>query len=115
MGRFGYAIDSVLLYVTGGAAFGEIRHRYDRYDLNSGTGAYDFVAAQRFTHKWTGWILGAGMEYALAPGWTTRVEYRYTDFGVMTDHPTLYAPPQVFTERHREEFHSLRVGVAYRF
>ncbi|RUW97818.1 porin family protein, partial [Mesorhizobium sp. M2A.F.Ca.ET.037.01.1.1] len=37
--------------------------------------------ADSSSHTKAGWTLGAGVEYAFAQNWTTRVEYRYTDSG----------------------------------
>lgn len=65
-GRLGYAFDRVLPYVTGGAAFGNIE-----------TG----VPVQTVDTTGTGWTVGAGIEYAFLPNWTTKIEYLYVDLG----------------------------------
>jgi outer membrane immunogenic protein len=66
-GRLGYAADRFLPYVTGGAAFGDIRASAPGFGTQSDTKA--------------GWTLGAGLEAALVGNWTAKVEYLYVDLG----------------------------------
>lgn len=62
--RAGYAFDRVLVYGTGGIAFGNIE---------AGIGGnFDNTAK-------VGWTAGAGVEVALADNWTARLEYLYID------------------------------------
>jgi len=103
-GRLGYAFDRVLVYGTGGVAFADIRHSY--YEATA-------PASQSFSDTRVGWTAGGGVEYALGGNWSTRVEYRYTDFGKKTDVPDVVFPR--FVERHNETEHAVRVGVSYRF
>jgi outer membrane immunogenic protein len=63
-GRVGYALNNVLLYGTGGLAFGELR------------GETFFLSE---SHTNPGWTLGAGVEFAFAPKWSAKVEYLYVD------------------------------------
>jgi outer membrane immunogenic protein len=66
-GRLGYAADRFLPYVTGGAAFGDIRASVPGFG--------------QFSQDRTGWTLGGGLEAALAANWTARVEYLYVNLG----------------------------------
>ena len=66
-GRLGYAIDRVMPYVTGGLAVGDIRTTQAGF-----TGARETNA---------GWTVGAGIEAALAPNWTAKVEYLHVNLG----------------------------------
>lgn len=66
-GRLGYAFDRFLPYVTGGAAFGDVRTRV------TGVGSTDPTQA--------GWTLGGGIEAAIAGPWTAKIEYLYVDLG----------------------------------
>jgi outer membrane immunogenic protein len=110
--RLGYAMGPVMPYITGGVAFGNIRHNYNVYTSSAPytlTGTYE-------TTRWrTGWTLGTGVEWAFAPFWTARIEYRYTDFGRANDTlgPPVYA--STFTQKHRESFNSVRIGVTRYF
>jgi outer membrane immunogenic protein len=66
-GRLGYAADRFLPYVTGGAAFGDIRGQTPGFASS--------------TNDKIGWTLGAGLEAALVANWTAKVEYLYVDLG----------------------------------
>jgi outer membrane immunogenic protein len=75
-GRLGYAWDRVLVYATGGAAYGDFRTTY--FDS---LGAVDGT----FNHGRVGWTVGGGIEYAIDNNWSVRAEYRYSDYGHITD------------------------------
>ncbi|RWE76521.1 outer membrane protein [Mesorhizobium sp.] len=99
--RLGYAMGPALLYATGGLAVAHFKTHYEEGPTTDSS-----------SHTKAGWTLGAGVEYAFAQNWTTRVEYRYTDFGKFTDNPAtdsswLY-PTNVTTQ-------SVRFGVSYKF
>lgn len=66
-GRIGYAFDRIMPYVTGGAAFGDVK------------AAPAGFAGDRETR--VGWTVGAGAEFALGGPWTAKVEYLYLDLG----------------------------------
>ena len=68
-GRLGLAMDRVLFYATGGLAFGNI----DSAILNDPDWLTGNVTA--------GWTAGAGIEYALRPGWKAKLEYLHVDLG----------------------------------
>jgi outer membrane immunogenic protein len=68
-GRAGYTIDRVMLYVTGGAAYG-------RGDLNVGG-----LSNNQF--HW-GWTLGGGVEAMVTPNVSARLEYLYVDLAKET-------------------------------
>ena len=64
--RAGFTIDRILLYGTGGVAFGEVKVK------NAGSSD---------TNVQTGWTAGAGAEAAITSNVVGRLEYRYTDLG----------------------------------
>jgi len=66
-GRIGYAFDRFLPYVTGGAAFGNIKSTI------TSTGSTDNGKA--------GWTLGGGVEAVIAGPWSLKAEYLYADLG----------------------------------
>jgi outer membrane immunogenic protein len=66
-GRIGYAFDRFLPFVTGGAAFGDIKNNI------TGVGTA--------TETKAGWTLGGGVEAAIAGPWTAKIEYLYADLG----------------------------------
>ncbi len=63
----GYAWDRLLVYVTAGGAFSNVQAGFQGGSFSSSTQI--------------GWTAGAGVEGALAPNWTARVELLYVDFG----------------------------------
>jgi outer membrane immunogenic protein len=65
-GRIGYAFDRFLPFVTGGAAFGDIKNN---------------IGGVTATETKAGWTLGGGVEAAIAGPWTAKVEYLYADLG----------------------------------
>ena len=71
-GRFGYAFDKTLLYVTGG--FTVSNSHFGRSDPNSGD-------EQLQPGLRTGWVVGGGIEYAFQQNWNARFEYLYSSFG----------------------------------
>jgi outer membrane immunogenic protein len=102
-GRLGAAFGPTLLYVTGGVAFADLRYRYS-------TAA---TPVESFSDTKAGWTLGAGAEFAFSPAWSTRLEYRYTDFGSITNTSLIGSPG--FTYKHDPSFHTVRLGVSYHF
>ncbi len=126
-GRIGYAWDRVLLYATGGVAFGGFKSTvYGTFagnviaDTESGLApigpisGYNSASTTR-----VGWTVGGGLEYAVTNNWSVRAEYRYTDFG----HATIYATSfdsatlgaaGAFINRHFTE-NRVQVGFSYKF
>jgi outer membrane immunogenic protein len=98
-GRLGVAVDRALFYATGGVAFGDLGNNY-----TSATGASTSIS-----HGRVGWTGGGGVEYAFTNNWSVRAEYRYTDFGSVTD--TFGAA----TVRHHETDNRVQAGFSYKF
>jgi outer membrane immunogenic protein len=91
-GRVGYALNNILLYATGGLAFG-------RGELDA------FGQTERQTH--IGWAAGVGMEVGMGANWSARVEYLFVN---LADEPySLTGANNGF------ESSLLRFGVNYRF
>jgi len=110
--RAGVAIDRVMIYGTGGLAFGAPNHR-----LNVTTGGV-------LTHTGTnddmkaGWTLGAGAEYAFTNNITMKAEYLYYDLGRTSVTATPTAAGAVGTSasaRFDNKGHIARVGLNYKF
>lgn len=58
----------------------------------------------------TGWTLGAGVEHAFTDNFTGRVEYRYSNFGIVENHN----PAAIFYGKHDLTSSTLRVGISYK-
>lgn len=105
-GRLGYAVDQLLIYGTGGLAYGE----FDNRVVNGVTGV-----GQTFTGTRLGWTAGAGLEYAFQPNWTARIEYRYTEFDRAGFNPTVGTSVVGSSFRDDPSFHAVRAGISYKF
>jgi outer membrane immunogenic protein len=105
-GRLGYAWDRVLLYGTGGFAFGS-----DTTTLNASAGG----AAIAFSHDndKSGWTAGAGLEYAITNNLSFKTEYLYIDFG--TDNVTTSVLGLPASVDEHPTVHSVRAGLNWRF
>jgi TonB-dependent siderophore receptor len=118
LARAGYAWDRLLVYGTGGLAFGD-------FNLQSGIGGQDslgnfYYAAAQDRSLWRlGWTAGAGVEYAITPRWSARAEYRYSDFGHIAEAPTSFSstvggPVYYQGDRHVTQ-NQLQLGASYKF
>jgi opacity protein-like surface antigen len=88
--RLGFAIDRVLLYAKGGAAWAG-----DKYTVTgnfAGTGfGFEGLEAR------TGWTAGVGAEWAFSRHWSASLEYDYYQFGhrttLMSDNINAFSGP----------------------
>ncbi|MGH6837860.1 MAG: outer membrane protein [Methylocella sp.] len=101
--RIGIALDRVLLYGTGGAAFAGF------------TNEYDFGLTETDSRTRAGWTVGGGIEYAVTNNWSIGAEYRYSDFGHIVDFPfsTLTLGTVSFTHHLTEN--QVQARVSYKF
>ena len=90
--QLGYAFDRFLPFVTGGAAFGDIKNNIATVGTANQTKA--------------GWTVGGGLEAAITGPWTAKVEYLYADLG--SGAPVLGANASFKTN-------IVRGGINYRF
>jgi high affinity Mn2+ porin len=98
-GRFGYAFDHWMVYATGGFAWSLGRFLQT-------PGAVDDI--DKVLHLHTGWAAGAGAEFAIAPSWTTRLEYLYRNFG----HAEVLFPSGTVAGSSYD-VHTIRAGLNY--
>ncbi|WP_454915514.1 outer membrane protein [Xanthobacter sediminis] len=100
--RLGYAFDRFLPYITGGAAYGQVKASIE---------PSSFAAASSGSSgtEW-GWTIGAGVEYAITNNWTFKTEYLYVDLGSTTN--TAF---NVLSLDSDAKFNSLKAGVNYKF
>jgi outer membrane immunogenic protein len=103
-GRAGFVYDQAFIYGTGGVAFGDVSHTY----TNLLTGVAETTSSVR-----TGWTAGAGIEVAIAPNMTARVDYRYTDYGMSTYSSVTSFPGLTGTQNAK--LNTIRLGAAYKF
>jgi outer membrane immunogenic protein len=109
--RFGFAIDRGLFYgKVGGAWVGNNTFTV----INVTTGAS--VSGTTNTVS-SGWLVGAGVEWALADGWTVKFEYDYLSLGSWTfaiPATSTFLAGDVFTNSNRN-IQMVKVGFNYLF
>lgn len=113
-GRLGWAAsDRWMLYATGGLAVSNWAVSMSLPALPTATAIFSNNETR------TGWTVGGGVETVLAPQWTFKAEYLYSDFGDVTGSSTFPTPPITpgYTHLHRVELVTqvVRVGLNYRF
>ena len=96
-GRIGYAWDRFLPYITGGAAYGNIK-------ATTPGGASE-------TKSKLGYVLGGGVEYAFLGAWSAKIEYNYVDLGTVT----CSAATCGLSTDVKFKTHLVKLGVNYRF
>ncbi len=110
-GRLGQALgpdERTLVYAKGGAAW-----ETSRADATANTTGYNsptLAATSSNQTRW-GWTAGAGIEHALTPRWSAKLEYDYLDFGSANIVSPLTSVPVAVSQ----DMHSLMVGVNYKF
>ena len=113
-GRVGATWDRVLLYVTGGFAYGNVK-----YDLNFAFPGSDDFHSISANHTSPGWTVGGGLEWAAWDRWSFKVEYLYVDLGTtsLVSTPSGRAPNLLttVTEDFDNKYSIVRVGANYRF
>jgi outer membrane immunogenic protein len=108
-GRLGVTIfERGLLYATGGFAYGGEGDALLKKDPGLGFESSNKVG--------TGYVVGGGVEYQLAPKWSLKGEYQYFDLG-KTSYSLDAAAATVYTAQFdaRHAFNTIRVGVNYHF
>jgi outer membrane immunogenic protein len=126
-GRLGWlAMPTLLLYGTGGLAYGGV-------SLNTGTMVYNSAylgttpginpsfGGVNFSNTQVGWTAGGGVEWMFMPNWSVKAEYLYYDLGTVTQN---FAMPYSDTfgtavfggqARARVNGNIVRAGVNYHF
>jgi outer membrane immunogenic protein len=108
-GRIGWSWDRWLIYAKGGAAWAGDKYSAFIPVFN------EFLQASETR---TGWVVGAGLEWAFWNNWSAKAEYNYYDFG--TDTLTLSgtfagAPIIVPGVDVRQRISVGKLGINYRF
>jgi outer membrane immunogenic protein len=113
--RAGYAVDNVLLYITGGVAWAKVKHSasYDFADPDYACGTNYYSSCVSKTN--TGLAVGAGIEAMLGSNWSVKGEYLYLDFKTMSTHDTSYSYGYGPGYDWNDSAHIFRLGLNYRF
>jgi outer membrane immunogenic protein len=108
-GRVGYAFDRFMPYFTGGFAY-----MHSKADLTVSYPTTGSVRTASTSGTNTGWVIGGGIEAAIAGNWTVKAEYLYVDFGTIGSNfdfgvnNTIHADADV-------QVSLVRAGLNYRF
>lgn len=109
-GRIGGLVgNNILAYVKGGGAWKDTD-----YSLALPVG----LLSASTTETRSGWLLGAGAEYAFAPNWSGFIEYNYMDFGrdsIAFPVSTPLLGTASVTSNIDDRLHVIKAGVNYRF
>lgn len=106
-GRLGVTFNQVLVYGTGGWAFAHA----NRSNVVNGVAQMESNAFEN------GFAVGGGVEYAFDRHWSVKGEYQYiglrsyTPSGPVTGAPTII----VTAQPQNDSFHTVRVGLNYKF
>jgi outer membrane immunogenic protein len=107
-GRIGYALDRVLIYAKGGGAWVNAEHSLSGFEVGS------------LTQTSSGWVAGAGIEWAFAPQWSVKFEYNHIETSptstfnaLVPGTPALGVLPITFDFNQRIDM--VTAGVNYRF
>lgn len=120
-GKVGIAWDRVLIYGTGGVAFGGFNTNLSLANSGAVTGA-PFFANGNVSSTRVGWTVGGGIQYAVTNNWWIFGEYRYTDFGThnegnLTGATSLLGVPGSanFSGNRNLQQNQVQVGFSYKF
>ena len=132
-GRVGFTLPSIpnlMIYGTGGFAYGQVIHNVGFADNFAGAAAAGF-AGGAVGHGYsddtrTGWTAGGGVEWSPIPNWSVKAEYLYVDLGSTNANSVslnggtaaiLGATTPVFaaTQSSPTRFHNVRVGLNWHF
>ena len=102
--RIGWTWGPGLLYAKGGYAFTD-------KSLGVTVAGLPTAFATSGNSK-SGWTVGGGLEYMFAPNWSVKGEYQYYNFGNTT---FTGGPAGLVGNRFRDDEHTVKVGVNYRF
>jgi outer membrane immunogenic protein len=104
--RLGYAHDNLLLYGTGGLAYGKVKSSISGDILGSFEESTSETA--------TGWTIGAGFEYGITQNITLKTEYLYVDLGSQTL-LDVRDGENFINIQSDTRFHTLKAGLNYKF
>jgi outer membrane immunogenic protein len=120
-GRVGAIVNpNLLIYATGGLAYGQVNYNLNAIEFGPGS---LFQTSLTSNNTKTGWVLGAGFEYAVAPNFTWKLEYQYIDLGKVTANAPVLNFTTGFSQNGTEtasssidaKIQTLRVGFNWKF
>jgi outer membrane immunogenic protein len=106
-GRAGVAFNQFLVYGTGGWGFANFKRSM----------VVNGVAQLTGNAEENGYVVGGGVEYAFMPRWSVKAEYQYFRFNDYNPAGPVVPPNgvTVFANPQNDSFHTVRVGLNYKF
>jgi outer membrane immunogenic protein len=106
-GRLGYTWGPGMIYITGGGAWTGVE-----FNVNDGGGA-----SSSFTNTRSGWTVGAGYEWMIAPSWMVRAEYLYYGFSGNVNNTTTIPGLGTGIAHNWDKMNTnvVRLGLNYKF
>lgn len=101
-GRLGFVADRALIYATGGYAYADV-------DIDMGVPGTRLSGGDMLD----GYAVGGGLEYALSDRWSMKAEYQYVDLESVT--AVGFDGGDRFATKIDPDFHTVRLGLNYRF
>jgi len=101
-GRLGYAAGPLLIYGTGGFAYGGVNIRFH---VPATGNVFTTNNAQ------PGFAAGGGLEYKFSRAWSVKAEYQYIDL----DHDNAVSSSGSFIRTKDTELNTVRAGINYHF
>lgn len=118
-GRVGGTWDRALFYLKGGGAVADSKFTPANESFGPGFSEPGYNTTDQT--RW-GWVVGAGVEYAIQDNWTVGAEYYYQDFG---NRSVSFSPAGVdgcggcgnppFSANVSQHVHNIELLVNYRF
>jgi len=116
-GRLGFTVTpNVLLYATGGAAWGEVETSLGLTAVTTAGVPFTVLGSNK-TDRF-GWTVGGGIEAMFAPNWSAKLEYLYLDMGSISNSvvmPTASGLPLGANVTSRITDNIFRAGINYHF
>ncbi len=106
--RVGWLMGDVLFYGTGGLAAEDLK--YQELFSDTFSGATESASSNGLR---IGWVVGAGLEVPIGPGWTLKGEYLHTDLGTLSVSSSNFSggAAQVFTSTDHIRMDTLKLGL----
>jgi outer membrane immunogenic protein len=107
--RFGVAADRALFYAKAGGAWTN-----EKFDFNGTDPVFGSITNGSNSFNRLGWMIGAGVEYAVTDMITLKAEYNYADFGTKNETLTINSSvdgPLTSTISDKLTMNVVKVGV----
>jgi len=110
LARGGIVVDRLLLFFTGGYAFGDIQHTNTAVPQVAG-----FPVTDQFTVHANGLTGGGGIAYAITDNILTKIEYRFTNFNGYNRPGSPLTPNGQISYTTETTYNTVTIGLDFKF